>query len=103
MDFCALVVSCVHAQLLQSCPTPCKPLEYSLPGSSLHGILQAGILEWVAISSRDLPTRDLSTALISPLSCIGRQILYHECHLGSPAVLYSPQIKIPSSSNFIIR
>ena len=29
----------------------CDPRDYSLPGSSVHGILQAGILEWVAISS----------------------------------------------------
>ena len=34
----------------QSCPTPCDHKDYSLPGSSVHGISQAGILEWVAIS-----------------------------------------------------
>ena len=33
----------------QSCPTLCDPTECSLPGSSVHGILQARILEWVAI------------------------------------------------------
>ena len=33
----------------QSCPTLCDPIECSLPGSSVHGILQARILEWVAI------------------------------------------------------
>ena len=35
----------------QFCPTLCDPMDYSLPGSSFHGILQAIILEWVAISS----------------------------------------------------
>ena len=35
----------------QSCPTPCNPTDRSLPGSSLHGIFQARILEWVAIST----------------------------------------------------
>ena len=35
----------------QSCPTLCNPLVYSLPDSSVHGISQARILEWVAISS----------------------------------------------------
>ena len=35
----------------QLCPTLCDPMDYSLPGSSVHGILQARILEWVAISS----------------------------------------------------
>ena len=38
-----------HAKLLQSCPTLCDPMDCSLPGSSVHGILQARILEWVAI------------------------------------------------------
>ena len=35
----------------QSCPTLCNPKDYSPPGSSVHGILQARILEWIAISS----------------------------------------------------
>ena len=47
--------------------TPCCPMDCSLPASSLHGILQAGILEWIAISSsRDLPDpriRSMSPAL----------------------------------------
>ena len=36
--------------LVQSCPTLCDPMDCSQPGSSVHGILQTGILEWVAIS-----------------------------------------------------
>ena len=45
---------CVHAQSLQSCPTLCDPMDSSLPGSSVHGILWARTLEWVAMpSSRD--------------------------------------------------
>ena len=35
----------------QSCPTLCDPIDGSLPGSPVPGILQARILEWVAISS----------------------------------------------------
>ena len=38
------------AKLLQSCSTLCDPMDYSLPGSSVHGILQARLLQWVAIS-----------------------------------------------------
>ena len=38
------------AKSLQSCPTLCNPIDGSLPGSSVHAILQARILEWVAIS-----------------------------------------------------
>ena len=37
------------AKSLQSCPTLCDPTDSSLPGSSVPGILQARILEWVAI------------------------------------------------------
>ena len=35
----------------QSCPTPCDPMDCSLPGSSVHGTVQARILEWVAMPS----------------------------------------------------
>ena len=42
---------CVHAQSLQTCPTLCDPMDCSPPGSSVHGILQARILEWVAVPS----------------------------------------------------
>ena len=38
--------SCMHAQL---CPTLCNPRDCSLPGSSIHGIFQARILQWVAV------------------------------------------------------
>ena len=38
------------AKSLQSCPTLCDPIDGSLPGSPVPGILQAGTLEWVAIS-----------------------------------------------------
>ena len=39
------------AKLLQSCPILCDPMDCSSPGSSVHGILQAGILEWVVMPS----------------------------------------------------
>ena len=38
------------SEVVQSCPILCDPVDCSPPGSSVHGILQAGILEWVAIS-----------------------------------------------------
>ena len=44
-----LCLVCVHAQSLQSCPTLCRPVDSSLPGSSVLWILQAVILEWVAM------------------------------------------------------
>ena len=42
------------AKSLQSCPTLSDPMDCSLPGSSIHGIFQARVLEWVAI---DLSTQ----------------------------------------------
>ena len=39
-----------YAKSLQSCPTLCDPIDDSSPGSAIPGILQARILEWVAIS-----------------------------------------------------
>ena len=49
--------SCVLCLVAQLCLTLCNPVAYSPPGSSIRGILQARILEWVAMpSSRDLPS-----------------------------------------------
>ena len=42
---------CVHAQLFQLCPTLCDPMDCSPPGSSLHSISQARILEWLLFPS----------------------------------------------------
>ena len=39
-----------ESEVAQLCPTLCDPVDCNLPGSSIHGILQARILEWVAIS-----------------------------------------------------
>ena len=38
-----------ESEVAQSCPTLCDPMDCSLPGSSLHGILQARVLEWDVI------------------------------------------------------
>ena len=66
---------CVHAKLLPLSPTLCSPVDYSLLGSSGHGILQAGILEWVAMpSSGNLPNPGIKPSCIF---CTGWQVLYH--------------------------
>ena len=46
-----LMYACIRAQSLQSCLTLCNPMEYSLSSPSEHGVLQARILEWVAMPS----------------------------------------------------
>ena len=60
------VYACANS--LQLCSTLCDPMNCSLPGSSVHGILQARILEWVAMpSSGDLPDPGIEpTSLTSP-------------------------------------
>ena len=44
------VYAATAAKSLQSCPTPSDPMDCSLPGSSVHGIFQARVLEWGAIA-----------------------------------------------------
>ena len=63
-----IIHACMHAKLLQLCPTMCRPMDCSLQGSSVHGILQARILEWVALpSSGDLPDPGIKPeSLMSP-------------------------------------
>ena len=39
-----------ESEVAQSCPTPSDPMDFSLPGSSVHGIFQARVLEWGAIA-----------------------------------------------------
>ena len=47
----AALTLCVHAKLLQSCLTLRDPMDCSPPGSSVHGVLQARVVEWVAMPS----------------------------------------------------
>ena len=63
----------VHAKLLQSY-TLCNHTDCSLPGSSVHGILQARILEWFAMPSSRGSSQFKDLTHISYISCIGRWI-----------------------------
>ena len=51
---CVYIYICMCAQSLQSCSTLCKLMDCGPPGSSVHGILQARILLWIAISSSNI-------------------------------------------------
>ena len=78
---CVCVCVCVHActyvcvLVIQSCLTLCDPMDCSLPGSSVHGTLQARILEWIFL------TQGSNSGL---LHC--RQILYLLSYQGSPNI-----------------
>ena len=64
--------------------TFCNPIDCSLPGLSVHGISQARILEWVAISFSRGSSWPRDWSHVYCVSCIGRQILYRWATLGVP-------------------
>ena len=78
-----------ECEVAQSCPTLCNPMDCSLPGSSVHGIFQAIVLEWIAISfSRGIfPAQGWNPGLPHY-----RQTLYHLSHQGSPNIYIENKI-----------
>ena len=79
-----------ESEVAQSCPALCDPIDCSVPGFSVHGIFQAIVLEWIAISfSRDLPNSGLEPGLPH---C--RQTLYHLSHQGSPQINSPSPLKV---------
>ena len=71
------VHACLPSESLQSGPTLCDPMVCSPAGSSVHGILQARTLEWVAMPTSMGSSRPRDQIRISGVSCIGRWVLYH--------------------------
>ena len=67
-------ILCLVAQL---CLTLCDPMDCSPPGSSVHGILQARILEWIAMPSSRGPSRARDWTRISCVSCIADGFFMH--------------------------
>ena len=61
-----------HAKSVQSCLNLCNCMDCSLPGSSVHGISQASILEWVAMPSSRGSSQPSDGTCVSYISCIGR-------------------------------
>ena len=57
---CPFLLQCMkvksESEVTQSCPTLSDPMDCSLPGSSIHGIFQARVLEWVAIAFSEIDT-----------------------------------------------
>ena len=74
----------MHTKLLQLCPALYEPLNCSSPGTSVDGILQARILELVAMPSSRGSHRPRDQTHISYAACIGRHVLYDQFPLGSP-------------------
>ena len=86
---CHFLLPCIKVKVksLSKCPTLCDPMDYSLPGSSVHGIFRARVLEWVTIGL----LRDISSIhhLFLALStrCPERSSTLVEMSLSSPLVL----------------
>ena len=80
------MLSCIYCAQLYD-PMHCSPT-----GSSFHGILQARILEWVAMPSSRGFSWPRDRTHVSYISCTSRQVLYHWYHLGS--LPYDPAIPL---------
>ena len=87
------VYACVCAHLLQSRWTLCNLMDCGLLGSSVHGILQARILECIAMPSSKGSSWPRNWTRISYVSCIGRWVLYHWSHQEA---LYMPSVQFSS-------
>ena len=74
---CVFVYVCASAQLLQLCPILWDGIDCSLPGSSVHGIFQAIILEWVAIPFSRGSSQPRDQTHISHICCTEGRFFYH--------------------------
>ena len=83
-----ILFHCLCAKLLQSYLTLCDPIDCNPPGSSVNVILQARILEWVAISFSTGSSQCRNQTNVSYISCVGRLVLYHQRQLGKPILCY---------------
>ena len=92
----SLEVSYLMCVCAHWCPTLCDSMDCSLPGSSIHGIFQERILEWVAISFSRRSSRPRDQTHVSCNSCIGRWVLYH-CTTQEASA--PPQMNIGLSKN----
>ena len=94
----------VGGLVAKSCPTLCDPMDCSLPGSSVHGIFQARIMKWLAISfsrgsSRPRDRTPVSCAAGDLLQCT--RILYRLSHQGSPSKHWSPTLLRALASSLV--
>ena len=72
---CLLSFLCVLS--LQSCPALCDPTDRSPPGNSVHGIVEARLLEWVAMPFSRGSSQPRYRTQVSCIPCTGRWLLYH--------------------------
>ena len=78
-----LVIWRSEVKSLQLCPTLCSPMDWSLPGSSIHGIFQTRILEWVAVPTSRGSSQPRDQTCTFCVSCIAGGFFIAES-LGKP-------------------
>ena len=94
--------SCLHVcSTTQLCPTLYDPMDCSPPSSSIHGIIQARILELVVISFFSVSSQPTDRIHGSCGACIGRQILLPLSHLGSSKMTFLLIYNLRGSSIFL--
>ena len=96
-----------ESEVSQSCPTLCDPMDCSLPGSSVHGIFQTRILEWVATSFSRGSSQPRDRTHVSCVSCIAGRFFTHWAMGEAPwnmvydildqALVYSTQSSVPAA------
>ena len=84
-----------HAKSLRLWLTLCDPMDCSLPGSSVHGILQARILKWVVVPASRASSWPRDGTRASSISYSGRWLLYH---LGQSLSMLLQMTEFPSFS-----
>ena len=86
---CHFLLQCmkvkIEREVVQSCPTPSDPMDCSIPGSSVHGIFQARVLEWGAIA--------FSNVLYSPDNVADIHVL----HFNSGPLAPTPNLQLSYS------
>ena len=96
---CHFLLQCMkvksESEVTQSCPTLCDPMDCSLPGSSVHGIFQARVLEWGAITFSPFlfGSRLISSPRLIWKPVLTSWFLFHlavrPLSLGSHSILYT--------------
>ena len=95
---CHFLLQCMkvksESEVAQSRPTLCDPMDCSLPGSSVHGIFQARVLEWgaIAFSLKDLKTSQIKIcqSLVHLMEPIVILTLFRDWPLGDPSLMILP-------------
>ena len=91
--------ACMCAKSPKSCPAPCNPRDHSLPGSSVHGILQARVLEQVTTSSSKDSSRPRDRTHVSYGSCIAGR--FFTTSTNKPSLLVSPTKAYPTTNIYL--